>query len=336
MRDSRAAIFLWLTLVVCGWVPTSAWSHEVRPALFSMTERADGRYDVLWKQPTAGPVAVRLIPHLGRGILDPAPSSIETYADSQISLWRDVHPGAHGLDGLTLEIEGLEQTITDVLVSITLLDGRSIQDVLHPQNPRLTLHLRENGLEVLAYVRLGIEHILGGLDHLAFVLGLTLLVRSRMMLIKTITAFTVAHSITLAATALHLITVQPAVVESLVALSVLFVAVEVVHSYRGNSSLAVRYPWVVAFAFGLLHGAAFAGALAEVGLPRHAILLSLLLFNVGVEVGQLLFIALILGIEWALARVPTRVLSRMRWVMPYAIGSCSAFWFIQRLSVALS
>jgi len=186
-------------------------------------------------------------------------------------------------------------------------------------------------LAVLAYLRLGIEHILTGIDHLAFVLGLTLLVQRKTTLIKTITAFTVAHSVTLALTTLHLIKVRPPVIESLVALSVLFVAVELVHSYRGRSTLAARLPWLIAFLFGLLHGCAFAGALAEVGLPRDAIPLSLFLFNVGVEIGQLMFIAVIIGIGWMLTRLPWRMPHWMRWVPPYAIGSLSAFWFIERL-----
>jgi hydrogenase/urease accessory protein HupE len=312
-------------------VPGSAWSHEVRPALLSVTERADGHYDFLWKQPTLGEMAVRLIPHIDGGLLDGPPSSIETSASFQIKLWRNVDAGQSGLEGRTLQIEGLGQTITDVLVMITLSDGTVSREILHPQKPQTRLHLRGNGLAVLAYIRLGIEHILTGIDHLAFVLGLTLLVRRKTTLIKTITAFTVAHSVTLALTTLHLITVRPPVVESLVALSVLFVAVELVYSYRGRITLAAQVPWVIAFLFGLLHGCAFAGALAEIGLPRDAIPLSLFLFNVGVEIGQLMFIAVIFGIGWVLTRLPWRMPGWVRWVPPYAIGSFAAFWFLERL-----
>jgi hydrogenase/urease accessory protein HupE len=322
--------------VALGALSMSAWGHEVRPAFLSVTERPDGRYDILWKQPTMGEVAVRLGPHIEGAVLDREPSDIERVADFQVSVWRDVDAGAHGLEGRTLEIEGLGETITDVLVAITPADGATTQEILHPQNPRMTLHLHRNGLAMLAYVRLGIEHILTGIDHLAFVLGLTLLVRRRMMLIKTITAFTLAHSITLAATTLHLIFVRPAVIEALVALSVLFVAVEIVYGYRGRTGLAMRYPWLIASTFGLLHGAAFAGALAEVGLPPNAIAPSLLLFNVGVELGQLVFIGLILGIGWALARLPTAPPAWMRWIAPYTIGSCAAFWCLERLQAALS
>ena len=156
------------------------------------------------------------------------------------------------------------------------------------------------------------------------------------MLLKTITAFTVAHSITLAATALHFITVQPALIESLVAFSILFVAVELVHLYRGREGLTVRFPWIIAFTFGLLHGSAFAGALAEIGLPPNNIPLSLLLFNVGVELGQLMFVACVIAIVWALTKLPRQLPDWTRWIAPYAIGSFSGFWFLERLHTALS
>jgi hypothetical protein len=155
-------------------------------------------------------------------------------------------------------------------------------------------------------------------------------------LVKTITAFTLAHSITLAATTLHVIVVQPALIEALVALSVLFVAVELVDGYCGRGGLATRYPWLMALVFGLLHGAAFAGALADIGLPPHAIAPALLLFNVGVEVGQLMFISVVLGMGWAASRLPTPLPAWTRWIPPYAIGSLSAFWVFDRLEVALN
>ncbi len=322
-------------LLCAGW-SVAALAHEVRPAFLQITERADHRYDILWKQPTMGTVAVRLVPHISGGLLDPPPTSVEAAANFQISIWRNVDAGEGGLEGRTVHIEGLERTITDVFVSVTPAGGESSQQILRPQAPSLTLRLGKSGVAVPAYLTLGIEHILMGIDHLAFVLGLILLVRSRKTLIATITAFTVAHSITLAATALHLMTVRPAVIEALVALSILFVAVELIRSYRGRHGLTMRYPWVIAFTFGLLHGAAFAGALAQIGLPPDAIPLSLLLFNVGVELGQLMFIVVVLAIGWALMRLPRSVPAWTRWAPPYVIGSCAAFWFIERLQTALN
>lgn len=324
-----------MVLLVLVWAASAA-AHEVRPAFLQITERTDRHYDILWKQPTMGEMAVRLIPHLSGGLLERPPTAIEAASNFQIRIWRDLDAGPQGLDGRTLSIEGLERTITDALVLIVLSNGESSQQVLKPENPSLTLQLHRSGIAVSGYIKLGIEHILTGIDHLAFVLGLILLVRSRMTLIKTITAFTVAHSITLAVTTLHWIAVQPAIIEALVALSILFVAVELVHSYRGRNGLTIRYPWLIAFIFGLLHGAAFAGALADIGLPPNAIPLSLLLFNVGVELGQLLFIAVVLSIGWLLTRLPRALPLWTRWAPPYIIGSLAAFWFIERLNTALN
>jgi hydrogenase/urease accessory protein HupE len=250
-------------------------------------------------------------------------------------VWRNLDVGQGGLEGRTLHIEGLERTITDVLVSVTLVSGDSSQHILRPQDPSLTFQLRRAGVAPPTYLKLGIEHILTGVDHLAFVLGLILLVRSRKLLVGTITAFTVGHSITLAATTLNLVTVQPTMIEALVALSILFVAVELVHSYRGRYGLTVQYPWIIASSFGLLHGAAFAGALVEIGLPPDAIPLSLLLFNVGVEAGQLIFIAVVLAIGWLLMKLPRPALAWARWIPPYAIGSCAAVWLIERTQSAV-
>ena len=324
-----------LAFLIIALVTAPAFAHEVRPAYLEVTEHADGRADVLWKQPSAGALAVRLIPHISGGLLEGAPSSLSTAPNFEIRSWRGIKSGPQGIDGRTITIEGLDRTITDVLVIVTLKNGDSIQEVLRPQNPSLALHIAKNGLAVPAYLTLGIEHILTGVDHLSFVLGLLLLVRGRVMLFKTITAFTIAHSITLAATTLHLITVRPALIESLVAFSILFVAVELVHSYRGRDGLTVRYPWLIAFTFGLLHGSAFAGALKEIGLPPNDIPLSLLLFNVGVEFGQLLFVLAVMGVIWCLARLPRQLPGWSRWVPPYAIGSFASFWFLERLTTAL-
>lgn len=319
----------WTLLVIaslcfCG----TAQSHEIRPAHLQITEREEGRYDILWKQPTMTSMALRLEPRIGGGVLDRAPTSIETAPGFQIRQWRNLDAGVGGLEGRTLEVEGLSASLTDVLVTLTRADGESSQHILHPRAPTMELHLRASHVAVPAYLALGIEHILLGVDHLAFVLGLLLLVQNRVTLIKTITAFTVAHSITLAATSLHWISVHSATVEALVALSILFVAVEVVHRHRGRTGLASRYPWRIAFLFGLLHGAAFAGALSEIGLPPDAIVAALLLFNVGVEIGQMIFIAGMLSICWALRSWLARLPLWSRAAPAYVIGSVAAFWLM--------
>lgn len=334
MRPSLLHLLL-TTFVLWLSVGTLCFAHEVRPAYLEVTERTDGRVDVLWKQPSTGAMAVRLVPHISGGLVERPPSSVSSAPNFEIRAWRGLKPGAQGIDGRTITIEGLDRTITDVLVVVTLKTGDSVQEVLRPQNPSLALHIAKTGLAVPAYLTLGIEHILTGVDHLSFVLGLLLLVRGRVLLFKTITAFTIAHSITLAATTLHLITVQPSLIEALVAFSILFVAVELVHLYQGREGLTVRFPWVIAFTFGLLHGSAFAGALKEIGLPPNDIPLSLLLFNVGVELGQLLFVAAIMTLGWLISKLPRALPAWTRWVPPYAIGGFSGFWFLERLTTAL-
>ena len=329
MRLFRVFMMFLVAMVVTGQV----FAHEVRPAYLEVTERPNGLVDVLWKQPAAGSLAVRLVPHINGGLLDHPPTTISTAPNFEIRAWRGLK--AEGIDGRTISIEGLDRTITDVLVVATLKTGDSMQAVLRPQNPSLALHIAKTGLAVPAYLTLGIEHILTGIDHLSFVFGLLLLVRGRVMLFKTITAFTIAHSITLAATTLHIITVQPSLIESLVAFSILFVAVELAHLYQGREGLTVRYPWLIAFTFGLLHGSAFAGALKEIGLPPHDIPLSLLLFNLRVELGQLMFVAAVIGLGWLIAKLPRALPAWTRWVPPYAIGGFSGFWFLERLTTAL-
>jgi uncharacterized membrane-anchored protein YitT (DUF2179 family) len=191
------------------------------------------------------------------------------------------------------------------------------------------------------YLVLGVEHILLGIDHLLFVLGLLFLVGSWRRLVATVTAFTVAHSITLAAATLGWVHVAQAPIEATIALSVMFVAAEILHAAQGKPGLAARAPWVVAFVFGLLHGFGFAGALRGVGLPEKDVPLALLMFNVGVEVGQLLFIAGVVAILSLVTRLirrgrsgehgPWYTESMIRTPVAYVVGSLAAFWVVQRV-----
>jgi hydrogenase/urease accessory protein HupE len=186
------------------------------------------------------------------------------------------------------------------------------------------------------YLRLGMAHIWGGIDHLLFVLALLLLVRGWRRVVATVTAFTVAHSITLAAATLGFVHVPQKPVEAAIALSILFVAAEIIRRKQGRPGLTEKAPWVVAFTFGLLHGFGFASALSEVGLPQNSIPVALLFFNLGVELGQLLFIAFLYGVVAGVRQVARRVaLSQPAWVWrvpPYAIGGVAAFWLIQRIA----
>jgi hydrogenase/urease accessory protein HupE len=334
LRHLLAALLLMPVLVLGLTAPAAA--HEVRPAYLEITERADGKADILWKQPSIGLLAVAINPEIEGGLLRRPADSAQSATNFEIRRWRGVDLGDKGLDGRLVRIAGLERTITDTLVLVRLKNGDEVQQVLGPASPSFRIDARA-GAAVPAYLVLGIEHILTGIDHLLFVFGLLLLSSGWRQLLKTITAFTVAHSITLALTALKLIQVNPQLIEALVAYSIIFLAVELMRKYQGKTGITQRQPWLVAFGFGLLHGAAFASALKEIGLPESNIVGALFLFNVGVEVGQLLFVAVAAGAIWALKRVrlPARA-PRLGWaVSSYAIGSFAMFWFFERLHAAL-
>jgi hypothetical protein len=336
IRAFRSAIArLIAAMIVVGGATQPAWSDEVRPAFLRMTERSDGHYDILWKQPTMGMIAVHLVPQISGGLLDRRPSSIESTSSYEIHLWRNLNPGPSGLEGRTVTIQGLDRTITDALLSIMLANGDSVQEILHPQNPSVTLHVHERHLVITDFLTLGIRHILMGPDHLLFLLAILLIVRDRGMLLKTVSAFTLAHSFTLAAATLEHIRLSTPLLNALIALSILFVAPEAIRACRGGTSLTIRYPWMVAFAFGLLHGMGFATGLTSLGLAKSTLLTALVLFNIGVEIGQLAFIAVVLALQRSFR------LMQCTWARPveltpaYVIGTLGAFWTFQYCAVAL-
>ena len=321
-----------LAFVMALMSPGFVSAHEVRPAYLEITENAQQRFDVLWKQPSMGTLALRLVPRVSNGLLDAPPAEASASNSFALRRWTDRPQTRDSFDGATIRIEGLEHSITDALVAVSFANGQTVQEILKAGRPSFVVHLRGTGkTAVPTYLVLGIEHILTGFDHLSFVLGLLLLVRGRLTLLKTITAFTVAHSITLGAASLGYVHVSAPVIESLVALSIVFVAVELARSYRGHEGLTARYPWVIAFTFGLLHGFAFAGSLADIGLPPQHIPGALLLFNLGVEIGQLLFVGAALGALALLRRFAAQPPLWTRWAAPYAIGALASFWMIQRV-----
>jgi hydrogenase/urease accessory protein HupE len=329
---SLAGLVLWASLAA------AAIAHEVRPALLQIVERGPNGYDVTWKRPVVGDMALRLVPHLSGGALEKPPTAEQLAPGFVIRVWR-VRSGPP-LDGQTLEVEGLSQSVTDVLVRVTTRDGQARDFVVRPSDPTLRLDLSPpRGIAVPGYLRLGVEHILTGFDHLLFVLGLLLLVGANWRLVKAVTAFTVAHSITLALASLGYLRFPSAAIEALVALSILFVAVELIPRRSGEPTLARRHPWIIAFLFGLLHGMAFAGALAQVGLPAKAAPQALFLFNVGVEIGQLTFIAAALVVFAAVRRLDRRqawsTTALARALPAYAIGGLSAYWLIERTVAAI-
>ena len=247
-----------------------------------------------------------------------------------VERWRVSRPD--GLVGQEVAIDGLNRGVSDVIVRLERLDGTSQMERLLPESPRFTVKAPTGTGEVAwSYLVLGVEHILGGIDHLLFVLALLLIVRGGKRILITITAFTVAHSITLVAATLGWLHVPGPPVEAMIALSIVFVAAEIIHGLRGRAGLTARAPWVVAFSFGLLHGFGFAGALAEVGLPEKAIPVALLTFNVGVELGQLVFVAIVLTARVLIARLPLPSTAWIPYALPYAIGSIAMFWVIERI-----
>ena len=325
-----------LVFIASLTISTTALAHEVRPALVQINQTAPGSYQVTWKQPVVGDMAVRMVPHLSSGVLDKPVTTEEISPAFRIRTW-DVKDGAP-LDGQTLTIEGLKETVTDVLVRITPTQGTEINTVIHPSEAAYRIVLSgPAGMAVPAYLRLGIEHILTGFDHLMFVLGLLLLIGTSWRIVKAVTAFTVAHSLTLALAALGFVKFPTAIIEALVALSIVFVASELLIS---KDTLTRRRPWLIAFVFGLLHGLAFAGALSNIGLPPHAEPQALFLFNVGVEIGQLAFIttavAVILILRSLRQRLSFNTDTLARLAPAYVIGGFAAYWLIERTLAAMS
>jgi hydrogenase/urease accessory protein HupE len=305
-------------------------AHELRPAYLELQERGAARWSVLWKVPARAELRLSISPRFDDRCRREGDPLTYRQADAWADRWTLVCP--EGLAGTRVLIDRLEATLTDVLVRVVRADG-SVQTVrLTPAQPAFVVQALPGRWEVAGtYLRLGIEHILGGVDHLLFVLGLLLLVSGWRRLLGTITAFTVAHSLTLAGATLGWVHVPQTPVEAAIALSIVFVAVEVVHAREGRPGVAERWPWLVAFAFGLLHGFGFAGALREVGLPSHAIPVALLFFNLGVEVGQLIFILAVVLLRRVLRR-PLARLPGWSWRVPaYSIGTIATFWVIDRV-----
>jgi hypothetical protein len=323
--------FAWIFALLAALVVASgAAAHEVRPAYLEIDQTGPTTYAVTWKQPTMGDVAIHLVPHLSNGWLKQSPNDQYAAAGFLIRTWKikDARPGP--VDGQTVSIEGLEETITDVFLRVRLSRGQKLDAIIRPESPSFQITLRNgNAMAWTSFLLLGIEHILTGPDHLLFVLGLILLVTDRVMLLKTVSAFTLAHSVTLAAATFGAITLSSSLLNALIALSILFVAPEVMRAQQGGTSLTIRYPWVVAFCFGLLHGMGFASGLTSLGLEKSALLEALVSFNVGVEIGQLTFIALVLALRRAFR------LMEIRWPRPvamaptYAIGILAASWTFQ-------
>ncbi len=317
--------------VMCALAPV-ATAHELRPAYLELRETAPGEYDVLWKTPMVGEARLDLVPEFPDGARATSPVATRKPPGAAVQTWTLRAPA---LRGRAIRIRGLDLTMTDTLVRVQHADGTTWTKRLTPQEPSATVPEAQGRGEVFAgFLALGVEHILFGADHLLFVLGLLLLVDGRGMLLKTVTAFTVAHSITLAVATLGLAHAPAAPLNAAIALSILFLGPEIVRKWRGGTSLTLRHPWVVAFAFGLLHGFGFSAALSDTGLPRGDLPLALLSFNVGVEVGQVAFVGLVLALVRSFRQLELVWPALVARLPGYAIGTLGAFWTIDR-TVAL-
>ncbi|EAQ98237.2 HupE / UreJ protein [Congregibacter litoralis KT71] len=320
-------------MVLCFLLLSQGAAADIfRPAYLELSQLDAERYEVLWRVPALPDnrrLAARLV----------FPKNTERVGESRSAIinnaWEERYEikAAGGLTDQEITIDGILGGATDVIVRIERLDGTTQLERLQPAEPRFTVTASPGPGEVaLAYFLLGVEHILGGIDHLLFVLALLLLVSNLRRLVLTITAFTVAHSITLVCATLGWIRLPGPPVEAVIALSIVFVAAEVIHEQQGRASITARSPWIVAFGFGLLHGLGFAGALQEIGLPDTAIPVALLMFNVGVEAGQLLFVGGVVISATLLSRVAQVPSALVKRVVSYGIGSIAAFWTIERVA----
>ena len=328
---------LWLLIAVSLLMPVAgAFGHESRPAYLEITEMAPGRYDVLWRTPRLAGMPLPVVLKLPDGVRNVTEPVLRELSDSLLER-RLIETDGTGLAGRRVELVGLQATITDVLVRVRLRDGTRTTTLVHPSQPWIEV-AAPRGLPAVAagYVVSGVHHILLGVDHLLFVLGLLLIVRNRVMLVKTISAFTVAHSITLAIATLGYASVPAPPLNAAIALSILFLGPEIIRAWRGETSFTLRHPWVVAFAFGLLHGFGFASGLTTMGLPGSEIPLALLMFNLGVELGQLLFVAIVLLLERAFRVLEVRWPRAIEMLPAYAVGSLGAYWTIQRVALLLA
>jgi hydrogenase/urease accessory protein HupE len=330
--SQRIGIFLLVASLGSCFVAPTSQAHETRPAYLEIKETSPNHYDVLWRIPVNAGMRLPILLELPKDAVNLTAPTVQELTDSLVER-RSVDVSG-GLGGKRVEFVGLQATITDVLVRVELLDGRSWSTIVRPSQAWIAITPTQGRLDVAwAYVVHGIRHILFGADHLLFVLGLLLIVSDRWTLLKTITAFTAAHSITLAIATLGFANVPVAPLNAAIALSILFLGPEIVRSWRGETSFTIRHPWVVAFAFGLLHGFGFASALTNAGLPPNELPWALLSFNVGVEIGQVGFVVLIVILERAFRVLEIHWPKIVQQLPGYTVGSLGAFWTIQRVAI---
>ena len=304
-------------------------AHEIRPAYLQIVETSSNEYEIYWKVPRMGDAVPRIQPVFPEGFELETLAKPKQTPDAAIYTYRLV--SEQSLRGQELFINGLNKTLIDVLVSVAFLNGEKTTLMLQADKDTGVIPGETTSLDVVkTYTVLGIEHILLGIDHLLFVLALIMITRGKWKILKTITAFTLAHSITLSLAALGIFNFPGPPVEAVIALSIVFLASEIMRNLEGEQTLTGKKPWIVAFTFGLLHGFGFAGALADIGLPQNEIPLALAFFNIGVELGQILFVVVMLFVIY-LIQLKKEWPMYLKKVPAYAIGSLAAFWMIERI-----
>ncbi len=329
MNNSFKKSFLFFLFVFV--IIAKGWSHEIRPAYLQIVQIDSNTYEVYWKVPRMGDKVPKINP-----VFPPFFTIEELNRPNQI-------PGSviysykiysdKPLQGNILTIEGLNKTLIDVLVTIEYLDGQKATFMLQPDKDSSVIPGKTSTIDVIkTYTNLGIEHILFGIDHLLFVLALIIITMGKWKIIKTITAFTLAHSITLSLATLGYVNFPTPPVEAVIALSIVFLAVEIVNNQNGKETLTSKKPWLVAFTFGLLHGFGFAGALSNIGLPQQDIPFALAFFNIGVEIGQIAFVIVVLVfIKFLSFKKDWPVF--LKKIPAYTIGSLAAFWMVERIVI---
>ncbi len=314
------------------------FAHEVRPAYLELRQTGPEAYDTLWKVPGQGDLRLGLyveLPATCTNVTEPRGTAANS---AYTERWTVKCAG--GLSGDTIHIAGLSATAVDVLVRLERLDGTTQVTRLTPSSPSFVVAAAANAVGVArTYTVLGIEHILSGIDHLLFVLALIIITQGGWKLVKTVTAFTVSHSITLTLATLGYVHIPQRPVEAVIALSIVFVVAEILRGRQGHVGITARAPWIVALIFGLMHGLGFASGLKDAGLPDGHIPTALLFFSIGVEAGHFLFIGFVLALTAVMLRAASRLTpinqqrsAILQLVPPYAIGTVAMFWVIQRIA----
>ena len=322
-------------LLLLGFA-AEAFAHEIRPAFLQIVQTSSNRFTVTWRTPTLSGMRLPVVLKFGETVRNLTGPAERQLPDSIIET-RMIETAEAGLAGQRLDFVGLQATITDVLVRVRLLDGSGVTTMVYPSQPWIEFAPVKGSASMIGvYFVSGFEHILFGVDHLLFVFGLIFIIRSGWMLFKTITAFTVAHSITLAIATLGGVQIPGPPLNALIALSILFLGIEAARAVRGDTSFTLRHPWVMAFGFGLLHGFGFASGLMDLGVPQSDIPLALLTFNLGVEAGQLAFVGVVLAAMAASRSLGVRSGTRMQLMPAYVIGISGASSAIDRVVTMFS